>query len=261
LVGILSAVVLFGKISKISDITVRLVPFMSFLYIVLSLIIIFLNVERLPSVFSLIFKSAFTPDSAAGGIAGYGISRAVRFGATRGIFSNEAGCGSSTIAHASSDEKSPARQGLFGIAEVFFDTIVLCTLTALVTLLAFDGVVPQSGGGTILTFEAFERTFGGIAGYVLSFAVFLFAFATIICWAYYGVECIKYFSRKRVYTYIYLAVYVLITAIGSLAASDLVWSLADFSVSAMLLINIFAVLFGADRVKELSEQSIISTKK
>ncbi|NLK39496.1 MAG: sodium:alanine symporter family protein, partial [Clostridiales bacterium] len=173
IITLLTAIVVFGGIRSISGLTVRLVPFMSAVYILLSMYIILTNLGELPRTLSMIFTSAFRVESAFGGILGFFLSRSVRFGVSRGLLSNEAGCGTATIAHAESSTKSPALQGLWGIVEVFVDTILLCSMTAFVILISYDAIGGGELNGIMLTITAFEFTFGDAAGIIICAAILL----------------------------------------------------------------------------------------
>ncbi len=251
--ALLTAIAVFGSNSKrISDITVKLVPFMSVIFIILSLCIIFANIQKLPSVLCLILRDAFTPSSAVGGIGGYIFSKGVRFGVTKGLFSNEAGCGTSTIAHASANASSPASQGVWGIFEVFFDTVVLCTLTAFVLLISYGEGVPAEGGGVMVTLDAYRLSLGTAAENTVAVSIFLFAYATIICWAYYGCECVRFLYNNNRAKNIYLALYTLSVVYGAVAPSSFLWSVADSSICIMMTVNTVCVCLMSDTVIKLS---------
>lgn len=232
----------------LSKITNKLVPVMSALYIVMSLCVIFKNAGALSGVFGMIFSDAFSYESAAGGVVGFLFSRALRYGSMRGLLSNEAGCGTAPIAYAASNEKSPAKQGFWGIFEVFFDTIVLCTMTAIVVLISYgDPRVKESAGTVMMTVKAFSTSLGEPAAYVLAAAVFMFAFATVICFAGYGLECVGYFSNSRAAGTVFLCVYFFFIVFGAVAAPAFVWDLTDFALGSMTLINLAALcLLGKD---------------
>ena len=222
---------------------------------VMAVVVIGKTAGKLPSVLVSVFEDAFSGSALSGGVFGFLLSRALRYGAMRGLLSNEAGCGTATIAYASSDEKSPARQGFWGIFEVFFDTIVLCTMTALVILVSYDDPYVFCGEpGVMLTVRAFCASLGDWAGYVLGAAVFLFAFATVICWAEYGLECVGYFSRSRLGGTLYLSVYFVLIVIGSFAAPALVWGVTDLSLGVMTLINLFALSLLSGKVKKSTDE-------
>ncbi len=250
----LTAYALFSrKKEKVSDITVKLVPIMSVIFIGLSLFIIFRKIDELPEVLSLIIKDAFTANSAVGGIGGYIFSKSVRFGVTRGLFSNEAGCGTSTIAHAKADASSARSQGVWGIFEVFFDTVVLCTLTAFVLLLTYKNNIPQTDGGVMMSLEAYRLSLGNVAENILALSIFLFAYATLICWAFYGCECVYFLCKKKQAKNIYLVLYIISIVYGAVAPPSLTWALADSSICIMLIVNTLCVLLMSDTVKRLTK--------
>lgn len=181
----LIAVIIYGGLKRIVTVTEKFVPFMAAFYIIGALIIIIVNFRHIGDAFGEIFSGAFSMRSVGGGVMGYGISRAMRFGVARGVFSNEAGLGSSVMVHSSSDAKEPVTQGMWGIFQVFFDTIVICTLTALVILTT--GANLQSGlEGVNITIYAFESVLGKWGSYIVSIGIVMFAFSTILGWSVYG---------------------------------------------------------------------------
>ena len=231
---------MLGSLRRISDVTVKLIPFLSGVYILLSLYIIFANTERLPGIFADIFGSAFSLKAAAGGAGGFALSRAVRFGVTRGILSNEAGCGTAPTAHASANTNSPHDQGIFGIFEVFADTVVICTLTAIVILLLGDG---RGEDGVRLSVLAYRTFAGRAAGHVISVSVILFAYATVICQSYYGVVALRYLTHSRLALGIYFVLFGISCIAGSVIGSALMWNIADLCVSAMTATNVVVLLY------------------
>ena len=237
---VLSLAVTLGSLRRISDVTVKLIPFLSGVYILLSLYIIFANTERLPGIFADIFGSAFSLKAAAGGAGGFALSRAVRFGVTRGILSNEAGCGTAPTAHASANTNSPHDQGNFGIFEVFADTVVICTLTAIVILLLGDG---RGEDGVRLSVLAYRTFAGRAAGHVISVSVILFAYATVICQSYYGVVALRYLTHSRLALGIYFVLFGISCIAGSVIGSALMWNIADLCVSAMTATNVVVLLY------------------
>lgn len=252
IVALLCAAVFFGKGKKIFTVASSLVPIVSAIYMVMSLIVIAEGIDRIPDVFAEIFQSAFSIDSAAGGVAGFLLSGGLRYGTIRGLFSNEAGCGTAPIAHASADTDSPAEQGFLGIFEVFVDTIVLCTMTALVILLNFDAVSELSASPIMMTFSAFSAVLGEASELLLCISVLLFAFATIICWGYYGKECIYFFSKKKIYQNIYFSVYCVLVFAGAIMPMDRVWGIADFAIGAMTFMNMFAIFKMRGEIKDIT---------
>lgn len=237
-IAALSFIISIGGAKRISDFTVKLIPFLSAVYLILSMYIIITNYSVIPSVFKQIFAEAFNFGSASGGVLGFTVSRAVRFGVTRGIFSNEAGCGTSPTAHASANTKSPHHQGCFGIFEVFADTILLCTMTAIVILLADK----SSLDGIPLSLYAYSSFTGKAAGQIIGLSVILFAFATVICQSYYGIEAISFFTGSRKARLSYLFLSFASSIIGSVIPQGIMWQLADLVISIMTVINVACVM-------------------
>lgn len=247
--AVLSLPVVLGKAKKISAVTSFLIPFLSGLYIVLSLIVIIPSIDRLPAVGTDILKNAFSVRAAGGGIGGFLIMRAIRFGTTRGILSNEAGSGTSPTAHAGADAKSPHHQGCFGIFEVFFDTTVLCTLTGAVILLS-DGC--QRGyDGMELTVYSFSSQAGSFAGVAVSISALLFAYATVICQTGYGLAAVRFLSRKKWAGYVYIFLSLASTVLGTVIEEGIMWQWADLFVALMTVINVCCLFYG-ERRGELS---------
>ncbi len=249
---ILTFVVISGGVKSISDVTVRLIPFLSVTYLAISLYIIFTNFSDVALVLKNIVYDAFDMKSVSGGFIGFLTMKSIRFGVSRGIFSNEAGCGTAPFAHASAENKSPVEQGFWGIFEVFVDTILLCSVTAIVILLPYNEICTYDG--MLLAIKAYEYYLGDFASYFMAVSVFLFAFASIICWSHYASECIKFISDKKILLKIYNIVYSLTAIYGSVASSALIWELADLSVSLMTFINMFAVLLLFDKVKQSTDE-------
>ncbi len=243
ILGILIFTVVFGGVKGISDVTVSLIPFFSLLYIAFSLFIIVTNASLLPAVFRSIIVGAFRTDAAAGGVLGYLISLtmrsdAVRLGVTRGILSNEAGCGTAPIAHAAANSKSPAEQGFWGVFEVFADTIVLCSMTAFVILLFPESLSFGGESGIGIALYAFAKGAGNIARVILCVSILFFAFASAVCWAYYGLESLYFLTDTRNSRFLYLLAYSGISIYASVAAADIIWETADFAIGAMTLLNL-----------------------
>lgn len=249
LLAILSIIVFFFNGKKIFSLCERLVPFVSLLYILMSLAIILPMKERLPLVFEEILEGAFSFSSAGAGALGFLMSRALRYGTIRGLFSNEAGCGSSPIAHATANTNSPVEQGFLGIFEVFIDTMLVCTMTAFVILLNWDSTATCLSNPIMMAFAAFSRSLGDISNILLSVSVFLFAFATIICWGYYGKECIYFLNPSKCAERIYYIFYITFIFIGSWISLDFVWELADFAVGGMTLMNLLIISLMSGEVK------------
>ena len=237
------ALVLLGGLKRIGAVTERLVPFMAIIYIVCALIVVIAHIGELPNVIVQIFRGAFDPSAAAGGIAGFTIANAMKRGVSRGVFSNEAGLGSAPMVHASTSESDPVKQGLYGIFEVFMDTIVICTLTSLVVLcsgVADYGNSAMAGAQT--TIMGFSTVFGDKMGStLLAVGLLLFATSTILGWSLYGTRCIEYlFGSKAVKPYQVL--FVIVVVLGAVADLKLVWDISDTLNGLMAIPNLIGVL-------------------
>lgn len=195
-IAALVAMVLLGGIKRIGQVSEKLVPFMAVLYVILALGVIILNIQRVPGVFAQIVSGAFTPRAATGGIIG-SMFLSMKRGVSRGIFSNEAGLGTGSIAHACADTDNAVHQGMFGIFEVFMDTIVICTLTGLVILLAAPNISYGLAAGAELTISGFTATYGGWVSILTAIAMCCFAFSTIIGWGLYGSRCIEFLGGEK----------------------------------------------------------------
>lgn len=241
-VTVLAGLVLVGGIGRIARIGQVLVPFMSVLYILGSLIVLAINAPRIPHAFAEIFKDAFSGSAATGGFAGATVAYACRVGMARGVFTHEAGMGSAPIAHAPAFTDHPARQGLWGTFEVFFDSIVMCTVTGLVVLTSGLWRATEQISPTVLCSKAFGNAFAG-GEYIVSVGLVLFAFATIIAWYYYGEKCVEYlFSNKPFAIAFYRMVYVFTVLLGSLVSLDAVWTFTDLFNGLMAIPNLLALL-------------------
>lgn len=253
-VAILGALIFIGGIKRIASVTELLVPFMSILYIAGALVVLVINVEQIPSAFALIIKNTFTGTAATGGFLGASVMYACRIGMARGVFTHEAGMGSAPIAHASAFTDHPARQGLWGAFEVFFDSIVMCTVTALVILtsgLWYDAA--YVGDTRAMSSQAFENAFTG-GQYIVTVGLCLFAFATIIAWYYYGEKCIEYLTKgNKVVKLLYQIVYTLMIFWGCVASLDAVWEFADLFNGLMAVPNLIALIALAPVIKRLSD--------
>ncbi len=238
--AIITGMVLLGGIKRIGSVTEKLVPFMAIFYIVLSLGVIFVNITSLPAVFGMIFKGAFNPSAVTGGIVG-SMLLSMKKGISRGIFSNEAGLGSGSIAHACADTDEPVRQGFFGIFEVFVDTIVICTLTALVILCSGVDIAYGVDAGAELTIAGFVSTYGGWVTIFTAIAMCCFAFSTVIGWGLYGARCLEFIaSEKAVKPFVIL--FALATIFGATMELELIWNLADTFNGLMAVPNLIALL-------------------
>ena len=237
---LLAGFIVFGGLKRIVTVTEKFVPLMALLYIVGALVVIVANFRNILPAFGEIFGSAFQLKSVGGGVMGYGIARAMRYGFARGIFSNEAGLGSSVLVHSSADVKEPVEQGLWGIFEVFFDTIVICTLTALAILTTGAHTV-EGLEGVAITMYAFEAVFGRAGSYVVSVGIVLFAFSTLLGWAVYGCRVSEYLGGRNCMQ-VYKVLFLLVSFIGSGSSVQLVWDLADTFNGLMALPNLVGVL-------------------
>ncbi|MDQ0508721.1 AGCS family alanine or glycine:cation symporter [Peptoniphilus ivorii] len=235
----LAAVVVIGGIQSIAKVTEKLVPFMATFYIIGGLIIIFSNIDTLGSAIASIFIGAFNPQAAGGGALGYTIMMAMRNGISRGVFTNEAGLGSSPIAHATASTDHPTRQGIWGVTEVFLDTFIVCTITALVILTSGvldDGITDPS----VLVSHAFATKFV-LGKYIVSIGLLLFAFSTILSWEYYGETSIRYLLGDKV-SIPYKVVYLILTFIGCTMNLGLAWTVANILNGFMAIPNLIALI-------------------
>ncbi len=239
LVAILSAFIFFGGISKIASVTEKLVPIMALFYIIGSLLIIIMNIGSLGEAFKSIVLGAFNPKAVAGGVVGVTIKEAVRYGVSRGLFSNEAGMGSTPHAHAVAKVNHPCDQGIVAIISVFIDTIIILNLTAFVILTT--GVLDGKTTGIALTQNAFNVGLGSIGKYFIPICLFFFAFSTIIGWYFFGELNIKYlFGKKATKVYAFLVLGFII--LGSKLKVEMVWELADLFNGLMVIPNLLALL-------------------
>lgn len=250
--GLLAAAILALGSRRVEDTCAALVPLVCVLFTVASVAALILRREALPGAFAAIFRGAFSAQSGGAGVLGFLTSRAVRYGVARGLVSNEAGCGTAPIAHAAAQAKSPAAQGLWGVFEVFVDTVLLCTLTALVILTS--GVPTVGEGGTALAIAAYAAVLGGVAAPILAISVLFFAFATVLCWAHYGGECLYYLTGRAESAKWMAAIIPLSCAIGAVAAPALLWELTDVILALMAILNILAILRLRHTVVEETER-------
>ena len=249
---ILVVCVLLGGIKRIGKVTEKLVPFMAVFYILLALGVVIFNIKDVPGVFADIFYGAFHPAAVTGGVVGSFFTSMTK-GVSRGIFSNEAGLGTGSIAHACADTGKPVEQGFFGIFEVFADTIVICTLTALVILCSGTSVVYGDAAGAELTISGFTSTYGNWVSVFTAVAMCCFAFSTIIGWGLYGARCAEFiFSTKIVKPF--MVVYSLVAIVGATIDLGLVWSIAETFNGLMVIPNLIAVLLLSGTVFKLVKE-------
>ena len=239
MISIMVAMVLLGGVKRIGRFTEKLVPFMAVLYVILSIGVIAFNMERVPAVLRSIFVGAFTPAGFTGGVVG-SMFISMRRGVSRGIFSNEAGLGTGSIAHAASDIESPVQQGYFGIFEVFCDTIIICTLTALTILLGAPAISYGVSAGAELTISGFVNTYGSWVSIFTAVALCCFAFSTIIGWGLYGVRCLEFIVGSKANT-VFMVLYSLVAIPGAIVNLDLLWGIADTCNGMMAIPNLIAL--------------------
>lgn len=249
-IAALVAMVLLGGIKRIGQVSEKLVPFMAVLYVILALGVIILNIQCVPEIFAQIVSGAFTPRAATGGIIG-SMFLSMKKGVSRGIFSNEAGLGTGSIAHACADTDNAVHQGMFGIFEVFMDTIVICTLTGLVILLAAPNISYGQAAGAELTISGFTATYGGWVSILTAIAMCCFAFSTIIGWGLYGSRCIEFLGGEK-FVRPFLVVYSFVSIVGATMNLGLLWDISDTFNGLMAVPNLIALLMLSGHVKKLA---------
>ena len=249
-IAALVAMVLLGGIKRIGQVTEKLVPFMAVLYVILALGVIIMNIEHVPAVFGEIFSGAFSPRAATGGVIG-SMFLSMKKGVSRGIFSNEAGLGTGSIAHACADTDNAVHQGMFGIFEVFMDTIIICTLTGLVILLAAPGITYGQAAGAELTISGFTSTYGSWVSIFTAVAMCCFAFSTIIGWGLYGSRCIEFLGGEKLVRP-FLVIYSFVSIVGATINLGLLWDIADTFNGLMAVPNLIALLMRSGQVKKLA---------
>ena len=249
-IAALVAMVLLGGIKRIGQVTEKLVPFMAVLYVILALGVIIMNIEHVPAVFGEIFSGAFSPRAATGGVIG-AMFLSMKKGVSRGIFSNEAGLGTGSIAHACADTDNAVHQGMFGIFEVFMDTIIICTLTGLVILLAAPGITYGQAAGAELTISGFTSTYGSWVSIFTAVAMCCFAFSTIIGWGLYGSRCIEFLGGEKLVRP-FLVIYSFVSIVGATINLGLLWDIADTFNGLMAVPNLIALLMLSGQVKKLA---------
>ncbi|MBQ7948305.1 MAG: alanine:cation symporter family protein, partial [Clostridia bacterium] len=270
-VAIVLALVILGGIKSIGRTTAILIPFMSLLFILMAIVIIFMNINMIGTAFALIFKNAFKFECAIAGFSGYVFAQVIQKGLARGVFSNEAGLGSSVIAHSASEAREPVKQGLWGIFEVFFDTFVICTLTALVILVSFGS---QEGMATVLysgafadttvSMMAFGEAFGKFGEVCYSIIIPLFAFTTILAWAYYGEKSVDFLFRKtgekgrKISRFVFKVLYVVLVVVAAWLSTqggkgELMWAISDTANGLMALPNLIGLIFMCTLVAKITK--------
>ena len=251
-ITIVVGMVLLGGIKRIAKVTEKLVPFMAILYIILGLGVVILNIDIVPSVFASIISGAFNPSAVTGGVVGTMIV-SLQKGVSRGIFSNEAGLGTGSIAHATSDTKDAVEQGVFGIFEVFADTIVICTLTALTILCSGVTISYGVAAGAELTISGFTATYGNWVSIFTAVAMVCFAFSTILGWGLYGARCMEFLGSAK-FIKPFMVVYSLMGIVGATMDLGLLWSIADTFNGLMAIPNLIALFLLSGTVAKLVKE-------
>lgn len=250
--AIIIALILIGGIKRIGNVTSKLVPFMAIMYIVLALGVIIFHIKSVPAVFASIIEGAFNPASVTGGVVG-SFFMSMKKGVSRGIFSNEAGLGTGSIAHACADTKKPVKQGFFGIFEVFVDTIIICTMTALVILCSGVPVNYGEAAGAELTIGGFTAVYGNWVSIFTAVAMCCFAFSTIIGWGLYGTRCIEFLLGSRS-NMPFMVLYSLTAIVGATMNLGLMWSIAETFNGLMVIPNLIAVFLLSGVVVKLTKE-------
>lgn len=259
--AILVALVLLGGLQRIGEVTEFLVPFIGVACILGCIVAIIIKRDNLPAAVDAIFKGAFQMKAAGGGVLGFTISQAIRFGVARGVFTNEAGLGSAPIAHAAADVDHPVKQGLWGCFEVFADTLVMCTLSALVVLTSgvYEGTASVMDGSQMIS-AAFKASFGVGGSIFLAFSVLVFAYCTCLSWSLYGLRCFEFLTGGKAGK-VYQGIYCLIVVLAAVAQLTLVWDIADTLNGLMAIPNLIALVGLAPVVFKLTHEYLDMRKK
>ena len=257
---VLVGVVVLGGVKRIGQVTSLLVPFMSMFYVAAGIMVVLMRIGDIPGVFAAIFTSAFSFEAVGGGVFGYAIMAAMKNGFARGVFSNEAGLGSAPIAHAASSAQEPAEQAIWGVFEVFFDTIVICSITAFTVLLsgfelgeaALSGYASK-GAAAVAAFNSILP--GTLGGTIIQLSLVFFALSTILSWSYYGERCWGYISRdNKVVTSVYKIIFVLFCIVGATGSGQLMWDISDTLNGAMAIPNLIALLLLSGAVASITRE-------
>ena len=251
-IAFLVALILLGGIKRIGRVTEKLVPFMALLYIILAVGVIVINIDEVPAIFCQIVEGAFKPSAVTGGVVG-SFLLSMKKGVSRGIFSNEAGLGTGSIAHACADTQKPVKQGFFGVFEVFADTIVICTLTALVILLSGVPISYGQAAGAELTISGFTATYGSWVSIFTAVAMCCFAFSTILGWGLYGARCIEFLFSSKIIK-VFMVAYSLVAILGATMDLGLLWGIADTFNGLMAIPNLIALFLLAPTVVKLVKE-------
>ncbi|SFI37877.1 alanine or glycine:cation symporter, AGCS family [Pseudomonas guineae] len=242
--------VILGGIKRIGKVAATLVPFMCVAYIIAAMVVLVVNASEIPAAFEMIFTYAFSPAAATGGFAGAAVMAAIRFGVARGIFSNEAGLGTAGIAQAAGTTNSPVRSGMIGMLGTFIDTIIICSMTGLAIITS--GVWTSGVSGAALSAAAFESAMPGVGGYILTIALVVFAFTTILGWSYFGEKCWEYMvGTKAILPFRIL--WVVAVPFGAIAQLDFAWLVADTLNGLMAIPNLLSLLLLSPIVVKLTK--------
>ena len=259
ILAVVVAIVTLGGVKRIGQVTSLLVPFMAIFYIIAGIILIVMRISDVPAAFVSIFKSAFSFEAVGGGIFGYAMMVAMRQGVARGVFSNEAGLGSAPIAHAASSTEEPAEQAIWGVFEVFFDTIVICTITGLAVVLSGIYTTPggldafaSKGAAAVAAFNSILP--GTLGGILIQISLVFFALSTILSWSYYGERCWGYLSRNnKAVNMIYKVIFILVCVVGATGSGTLMWDISDTLNGLMALPNLVALLLLSGTVAKITK--------
>ena len=265
---VLVGAVIIGGVKRIASVNEKLVPVMAVFFILASIVALIFNAARIPAAFGLIFREAFNFKAAFGGVAGYGILSAMRYGIGRGVFSNEAGLGSAPIAHSASSTNDPVKQGMWGVVEVLITTIIICTMSALVVLTsgiytdAFNAGTTPTVSGAALSSAAFNEAVPYVGGFGIAVATIFFSLSTILGWAYYGETCAGYLFKKheKVAVWVYRIVYVAFVFVGAVAKIDIVWLVADCFNALMAVPNLIALIVLSKVVVTATKEHLAAKK-
>ena len=260
ILAVLTALALFGGIKRIGKVTELLVPFMSLLYIIFTVTVIVANFDNIGNALGLIFKAAFTPKAVLGAASGIALKEALVWGLRRSAFSNEAGLGSAAMAHAAADTEGPVQQGIYGIFEVFVDTILVCSLTGLTIIVSGVDITFGVKPGSDLITAAFATVFGNkIASVFVAIALVFFAYSTILGWSLYGTRCAEYLFGLK-FSKIYQAIFIVMIVVGATVSLDIVWDISDTFNGLMAIPNFIALFALSGVVAKLTKEHFFPKK-
>ncbi|AJD90548.1 sodium:alanine symporter [Jeotgalibacillus malaysiensis] len=258
IIALLIAIIVFGGIKRIGQVTQVVVPFMALIYIGGALVILFMNLGALPEFFNLIFSNAFSPAPVIGGFAGAALVDVIRWGFARGLYSNEAGLGTAPMAHAAATTDHPVRQAFWAVSGIVVDTLIICTATAFVVL--SSGVWTDEGAmenSSALTTIAFAEYFGDFGSILVTVSLVFFVFSTILVVIFYGAKQAEFLFGLKA-SYAIQVVYIIAIVLGAVGAAEMIWNFLDIMLAMILLPNIFAILMMSNKVKELKNEFFTS---